>query len=250
MSLNQLIEKYKGATIGVLGSGPSLREYAHMINSCDLIIATNGSLRALKPKEHKIDFFIYGDISAPKRQWFHDSTKFEGKTRKRCTRILPNFLLPFDEIVLPDPKKRYPLKKAVKEFRDSLTYYDNYIHFDLLKTEKIPLTNGLIFKYNDSIETLNLERKKNPSLTRGGTITGTASQLAYLMGAKKIILFGCGFNNLEGSGNYSYDSKGEFGITTNLQKENMDKILSTLIKKGTSVECLGKTNLTSPKITY
>lgn len=245
MNFLDLINKYEGASIGVVGSGPSLNEYKNYINSfCDISIACNGALMALDSKNDFIDYFIYGDRKSPNRMWFKESEKFYKNLSEKTTRVLPSFLLPFDDIVLKNKNHRKSLQKELKEFEENLKNKDDYIYFKP-KFEVFKI-DGIIFEY-DELMTSNIINREGP-LCRGGTITGVASQLANKMGANKIYLFGCSFNNPKGSHNYAYNNKGEFGETTDKQRKNMDFILEHIKNSGTEIYSFGDTTLDVPKI--
>ena len=243
MFLEDLIGKFNGATIGVLGSGPTLLDYKDDLNRFnDLVISTNGSLMSLNPKSHLIDFFIYGDQAAPKRQWFDRSTHgFIGRDGMPTKRTLPTFLLPFDPFVLKDEENRNKLKCEFDKFKE-VSGPENYIQFRP-NLEGLDL-NGVIFYYKDLIPGDVLSGDN--LLSSGGTITGVASQFAGYLGATRINLFGCGFSNFDGK-TYAYDSKNEPGITTINQARNMDLILESLKSKGIKIFAYGNTNLKVPE---
>lgn len=240
MEFADLIDKYSGARIGVLGSGPTLNDYKSEINKfCDVVIACNGSLMALNPNEHKVDYFIYGDRASPKRQWFKQSNLFFNKRGEKCIRVLPTFLLPFDDLVLGDRHLRKKLEEELEKF-DQENDVDDYIYFNP-NLANLDLKNGVIFSYNE-LMSQKIVRREGP-LCRGGTISGVAAQLAFKMGASSLNLFGCGFSNPNNIGNYAYDSGDEFGQTTNLQRDNMDFILRAMKRKGIDIFSFGETEL-------
>lgn len=241
MHIRELINKYEGARVAVLGSGPTLLEYQNDINrESDITIACNGSLMALAPTKHTIDYFIYGDRASPKRQWFLESQKFKGKTKTQTKRVLPTFLLPYNSLAVPNEKNRIILLEELVEFEKTMKSPDDYIYFRP-EVRNIITNNAVIFDY-DELVSERIRRQEGP-LCRGGTITGVATQLAYKMGASKINLFGCGFNNPNNRGNYAYNPKGEFGQTTQTQIENMNKIIYNMQKQGLKIVSFGKTNL-------
>jgi hypothetical protein len=249
MNFNELIDKFQGASIGVLGSGPTLSEYQEKINSeCDVVIACNGSLLALDPDMHLIDYFVCGDLLAPKRSWFHSSSKFQNKDNANCIRLVPAFLLPFDELALPDINQRNFIKKSFNKFVNNANDCSDYIYFNV-DIGNIKLSDCIIFNYAEMLpRNINEIASKNNLVFRGATISGVAAQMAYKMGANKIVLFGCGFDNSDSGKNYAYDASNEKGYISEIQLINMDFILYHLIRAGVQVTCYGKTRLNAPQI--
>ena len=61
--LREFRERYKGSTIAILGSGPSISLFNEKE---DLAIAVNGA--ALMEKKYQI--FLAGDVHSPQRDWW------------------------------------------------------------------------------------------------------------------------------------------------------------------------------------
>lgn len=236
MRFSELINKYSGAKIAILGSGPTLNEFKGLINSiCDVVIASNGSLLSLNPKEHKIDYFIYYDIRSHLRQWFGTSINFKG-----CKRILPFYMLKEDKFSLSRSLRSElggKQQNFVKGGGNFMDFWDE---------DFVNKTSSYLFRVKDFNE--NLLLKDINSLLGKATITGIASQLAFFMGVKELYLFGCSFDNVLGNEKYSYDNKGEPGQVSNIQRENMELILNKISQKGVKIFSLGKTSLNLTEI--
>jgi len=243
MELSDLNGKYVGARIGILGSGPTLSDYKDNINElCDIIIACNGSVMALNPKDHSIDYFLYGDKEAYKRMWFNKSIFFKNQSKGDVVRILPYFMLPFDNNVLTSKNERRQIQEELDAHIHSNQSLNPNCYRSFIPSNQIILNTGINFSYSGE-----LPEDLSEFICGSGTITGVGAQLAYNFGASVINLFGCGFNNPVG-GNYAYDNKGEPGGTLDRHSINMDHILSLIKKQGVEVISFGETSLKSPKV--
>jgi len=248
MDLSGLKGMYEGARIGILGSGPTLNDFKDELYSlCDILIACNGSIMALDPQKNPLDYFLYVDSESPARTWFRESRHFHRPNGGQVNRILPNSLLPYDDIVLNSEIERCKLQLELLEFMKE-NPSDDKAYRNFKPSSDIILTNGFNFNYEvANISEMDIES----SIYGGGTVTGTGSQIAWRMGASQINLFGCGFNNSPGAGVYAYDNRGEPGATTDDHKLCMDEILLQIQSKGVKVISFGETSLTSPEvITY
>jgi hypothetical protein len=74
----------------------------------------------------------------------------------------------------------------------------------------------------------------------GGTISCCAVQLAYIMGAAKIVLFGCGFTST--GKHYFYNSRNQ-GSISNSQRTVMTTVINEVQKCGVKFEVVGETTL-------
>ena len=246
-----MFESYRrelaGARFGILGSGPTLNDFENDIGElCDVVIACNGSVMALNPDSTNLDFFLYGDVASPTRSWFRESAKFQNKRGEVVVRILPNQLLPYDDLVLDSIEQRTLLEYELRSFLD---YHqdDTKAYRKFIPAGHIVLKNGISFNYDGS--TINEIDIDNFIFGRG-TITGTGAQIATRMGASHINLFGCGFNNTASSGVYAYDNKGEPGGTNDDHTLCMDEILRQIQAKGIGVTSYGETKLTVESVSY
>ena len=78
----------------------------------------------------------------------------------------------------------------------------------------------------------------------GGTISCCAVQLAYIMGAKEIELYGCNFHHSRRSHYFYSAGQGQIGRVRSSQRETMDKLLKEVRAKGVKVSIFGPTRLT------
>lgn len=247
MRFSQLIGKHEGARIGVLGSAPSLEEYKSAINSeCDIVIGCNGALMSLDPDKHVVDYFIYYDARSFTRQWFCREEPFHNRFGSKVTRVLPTYMLPFDPNVLESKNDREQLLDDLKKFKELNPAEEDIVYFnpDISKMK----LEGVAFRVCDL--NLSFVNRHDGPMCRRSTITGIGSQLAYKMGAKRINLFGCEFDNPLGNERYSYDNQMERGQIRPNQIQNMDLILGQISNSGVEIISFGKTKLSAPKIIY
>lgn len=240
--IESLFDKFRGSSIAVLGSGPTLLEHSSEIQKSDIVIACNGSLMGIDTKT-PIDYFVCVDKASPIRQWFYRTNIFLNKKNFPVIRVLPPYILAFDEVALPHEVSRRSLQRQLSQFEKTLLDEEDYSEFK----PSIPYKHLNGITYNLDNWDPELESK---GITSGkGTITGFASQLAFKMGADEIRLFGCGFSNSDGR-TYAYDNRSEPGITTNRQAQNMDNILQVLMqrRRGLRVVSYGKTALRVPEV--
>lgn len=267
---------HRDSNIGVIGSGPSLKNYSSNLNSLtDILIACNGSIQTLNPKSETIDYYLNIDFFSPNRNWFKRGIQeFQEKSGYKLLRLMPSYLFPFAdnlhdsnrkdliEDLLLDVSRRAPNIDIIKDFiSDYVDFIDSSEYninnelklrntwgslIDYFRDYKLPKDVELkakpiyIKKFSPNLEGLNLDEYY------GSTVTAVGLQIAKYMGASKINLFGCDFSNLSGS-NYSYNSKGVYGKTSNEQAEKMDLIINKLISENPNIDVshYGKTNLKS-----
>lgn len=242
--IEHLFDKFRGSSIAILGSGPTLLDHSSEIQKSDIVIACNGSLMGIDT-EIPIDYFVCVDKASPFRQWFYRSCIFSNKENSPVTRVLPPYILAFDEIALPHEVSRRSLQRQLSRFEETLLDEEDYSGFKpIIPYEHL---NGVTYNLDNWDPEL-----ESRGITSGkGTITGFASQLAFKMGADEVRLFGCGFSNSDGR-TYAYDNGNEPGITTNKQAQNMDNILQALIHRRRSLRVVsyGKTALQVPDVIY
>ena len=103
----------------------------------------------------------------------------------------------------------------------------------------VPVPPHLYFEYRRfSQEKISCE---NNFLMFGGTISCCAAQLAYLMGASKINLFGCEFSHQDGS---YFRKFSHIGAVNDDQRIVMETMLQGLRERGVTVVAFGNTKLT------
>lgn len=219
--LQELIGKHQKLTIGVLGSGPTLNNFKDDINElCDIVIACNGSVNVLDPKKHYIDYFMYYDGASFSRDWFKKSNDFFQSPKQ-------NSKIPF----LFKKNRTIRLESEVEEYKydeDIKRYYYDAIEIPSNIDFKIKFGGKLVYNFC--------------------TVSGIAMQVAYHMGASRINLFGCSFDNDSGQ-NYAYiPQRLDIGQTSNYQRKAMDKIITKIRAKRIEVVSYGRTRLSVPQI--
>ncbi len=227
------IDKYrgihKGTRIAVLGSSPTLSLYH---NEEDIAIAVNGAPQALN-KQSKVDYFMCGDKDSYKRQWFLSSQRFN------ATRIVSSFVLPFDEIIIPDIQERKKLQKRLMDFESTKESLIKFILDDYI----LDSSHGFFYYSRPWNQEISRDQKR---FAKSCTITGVASQMALVMGAEEIHLYGCSFGDVKGN-HYSYDAKDEPGEIKPWQPTVMDFIIYQIIQQGVRVYSHGFTTLRMPE---
>jgi hypothetical protein len=230
--IEELVDLHKGARIAVLGSGPSLRLFT---GQQPVAIAVNGA--AFHRAAYQ--YFVCGDIQSPLQDWFYAS-----RDRKEVKRVIASFLTSVDRELYDDEARRRvqeavaPAVFAAAENRSQKPLYD------FIPPER-PRNGHLWFRY--AVDPLPADREaflasmRDRRLLHGGTIAGVAVQLAYLMGASEVHLWGCSMDNDSG-GNYA-DPRSN-GRTTDAQRRNLASLLRLLKDLGISIEIHGPSRLT------
>lgn len=243
--------KYRGASIAVLGSGPSL---PHLFERKeDVVIGVNGAGALLRLQ----DYFLSDDSAAPSKSWFQalDKRITMFLTAGAAIRV-PEF---FSDQRMRD-RLWHDYEDKVRTWlsfadilSDSLEYYgrtDNLQYprrssdgrYYLLPTH--PLLEEfernlpahelphIILKYRSVNEVLSREQIR---LNVEGTSSHMALQVAYIMGAKEIHLYGIEFSNTPESGkihrggNYFYRPQAdELGMTLETQLQTMDNTIKRI----------------------
>jgi hypothetical protein len=250
--------KYRGASIAVLGSGPSL---PHLFEGKeDVVIGVNGAGALLRLQ----DYFLSDDSAAPSKSWFQ-------ALDKRITMILTSGAAIRVPEFFPDPRMRSSLGRdyedKVRAWLDlsevSSGSLDDYGRTDnlqyprkssdgryyLLPTHPFldefernlpsPELPHIILKYRSVNEPLSREQIR---LNMEGTSSHMALQVAYIMGAREIHLYGVEFSNTpengktNESGNYFYKPKiNELGMTLDTQLQTMDSAIKGIIERDAAV---------------
>jgi hypothetical protein len=220
--------------LAILGSGPSLSLFR---GGYDRTIAVNGASLS----DCKYDYFMCGDFQSPTREWFLSSQRIG------ATRVVANFLAPFDPVVIPDVddrllmqrsslfRKRFGMRPrfSLKRFRKRR---DEYYNFDPIVA---PFPPHHYFYYNpesnagDARPVTSEFEGEVPRYYFGATIAGVALQLASYMGAAEIHLYGVDLNNFDGK--TYYDPAGNTGRTTESHVRKMAWLSNEIQKTGTGV---------------
>lgn len=224
--VDALRARHDGASIAVLGSSPSLSLYR---SEQDVTIGVNGAAIAIGAN-CRMDYFMCGDKNSPNRRWFLASERFG------ATRLVASHVLPFDPIVIPNVRERQGLQQELRTF----VAKGNHAWQFALGAYEIKTRHGF-FEYRQPSSKQRVSRRQR-KFVKGGTISGTAVQMALLMGASSIHLYGCSFGAVGGS-HYAYDPEGEPGQIQRDQTEEMDFILRQILQAGVRVFSHGPTAL-------
>lgn len=222
---------HKGMSFAILGSSPTINIYR---GQQDISIAVNGAV--LCDPVERADYFMAGDKNSPYRRWFEESYK------KAKTRIVATFVAPYDKIVCSsfDQRKKFQNMLEADYFHQS----DPGGNIRFSPDGLVPSGDHGIFVYADIWEEkICIDQKR---LCRGGTISGVAAQMAMVMGAKEIHLYGCSFGDTNRK-HYGYDNKEEPGGIDPNHIFTMDYILSRIKLSGVEIFAHGHTNLRLPK---
>jgi hypothetical protein len=168
----------------------------------DCTIAVNGASFV----DHKYHYFMCGDFQSPEREWFL------GSERMDSTRIIANFLAPFDPIVVPEIKYRntmqsLPIFKKKLSLRSHFSphrFKRNRSEYYKFQPTVAPCPPHQYFYYNPLSQTSEVQpvtsefQGETPRFYFGATIAGVALQLASYMGAAEVHLYGVDMNNFDG----------------------------------------------------
>jgi hypothetical protein len=232
--ITELKDRFRHGKLAVLGSGPSLSLFR---GEYDCAIAVNGGALC----DHSYDYFMCGDFQSPHRAWFL------GSTRVRATRLIANFIAPFDPIVVPELKHRelmqeLPIFRRKFSLRSRLSYHrfrkyrDDYYRFQPIID---PCPPHQYFYYNPFSTTADVQpitsafQGDSPRFYFGATIAGVALQLASYMGAAEIHLYGVDMNNFDGK-TYLHPEKNS-GRTAEIQVRRMAWLTKEIQQTGTRV---------------
>jgi len=213
--LDRLRRRHCGDTVSIVASGPS----ADLFKDGAVTIGVNGAAFL----KHKFDYFLCGDKNSYTKDWFSIDCSY--------VRVIARLVASMDRILYPDDKFPSLERLAVPQHEQRR-----------IKHLPEPVPPHLTYKYlwygkgrlNEDVNFLMFS----------GTISCCAVQLAYIMGAKKIELYGCDFHHSRRS-HYFYESKqGQVGRVRPSQREIMDKMLKEVMDKGVKVSIFGQTRLT------
>ncbi len=216
--LDSLRGKHRGQSVAVLGGGPSLGNFE---GRQDVAIAVNGA--ALLPRRY--DYFLCGDESAPKRSWFQASAQWN------ATRVVSSFVAPWDPLLFPDSETRLRLQAALPLRRTSTAPFYEYEPNATVSPPHIwfQYEHPPVSRFHDLPFDRNAGR-----FFHGATIAGAAVQLAAVMGAAEIHLFGCDFSNRTGL-DYFLPTKEAGGVSSQVQIDSFAKVLRQAEKLGIHV---------------
>jgi hypothetical protein len=225
-------DKYRGAEIAVLGSGPTL----HLFDQKeDLAIAVNGASGVAED----YDILLAGDVASPKRDWWLKSERLEDRT---IVRIVSSYIAPFDPCLYPSEASRKVLQSKLEMFIKSREGQGiPYVNF---VPDLPPEAPHGFFRFGgfgrEFVERIGPDQEV---MYWGGTISAIAVQFALIAGAAKINIYGCGFDNTSGL-NYSYCCpQGQAGGINDSQREIMQATLDRVRSFGLEIKVVGKSNI-------
>ena len=247
--LNEVRGTYEGKKVAILGSGPSLTDFFE--RNEDLVIGVNGAGQLLECG----DYFFSADQAAHLRSWFLDLSPGVISTL-RCISAI------YSDSFFSD-------KQRIQPFIDE---YENYMreHPEFVKPTAHPEVSyigagtggawwldafgkrvpeprypNLMLRTITKNEPVGLNQR---TINSGGTSSAGAMQMAAVLGAKEIHLYGVEFSNdtsekTHGK-NYFYEpASGELGKTTDKQLANMDGMVDELMNQNILVFSHGPTRL-------
>ncbi|MBR9683744.1 hypothetical protein GOV03_04355 [Candidatus Woesearchaeota archaeon] len=245
--LDQLKDLYHNKSIAVLGSAPSVKLFNHQEHRA---IGVNGAGCLLTDN----DFFFSGDQIAYQRSWFTELPDEVTCILLPTAAIYSPKFYPNDEVrnsliqVYESYMDRHPEEVFWKEGQGIRCVLPGNEYIDDFFSQIVePAKPHLILR---DISTTELISRDQKLINFGGTSACMALQIAYVMGAREIHLYGIEFSNpvepdspYQGD-NYFYTPKeGETGMTGWSQRIVMDYVIEEIIQQGTPVISHGPTNL-------
>lgn len=241
---------HHGKKIAVLGSGPSVKLFSRKE---DAVIGVNGAAKLLEPG----DYFLSGDKRAHLRSWFLElrdgiACMLKPHAAMYSARFYPDekiragLIAFYEGYMAQHPEEVHVSDDGFRAIRRGNAVVDCFI-------ENFPLPaqpHAIIRKY-DPDQSLS---KDMDALINGGSSACEAMQVAFVMGAKSIHLYGVQFNNdaigdpnSHTGTNYFYvPNKGEEGRTKDSQLQVMDGLIAKAMELGTNVYSYGFTRLQNP----
>lgn len=209
--ISELYNRHQGCRVAVVGSGPTAGLFR---GDCDISIAVNGA--ALLP--HRFAYFMCGDPNSHLNDWF--------KADCADTRVIADLVATQDRQLYPDNMYYGLLRMAVPQHEHS--------KLGILPPPQSP---HLIYTYR----AFNGDRlaKTNTYLMYGGTISCCALQLAWVMGAAIVDIYGCPFTH--GSGSYFYHSS-YVGAVSGSQLRVMQEVIDRL-RESININIIGRSKL-------
>lgn len=272
--LGKIKNLHQGEKIAVLGSGPTLGLYEGFPRTA---IAVNGAAHT----SFHYDYFVCGDLLSNRCSWFQASKEKKAR-RLVASFVAPYDCSLYPNLGDRDELKRsldshleaaverdrldllYDFSPAVKPEGNHLYFkYDRKVSFgppqtlserkhEILEkggTETLKNTpfEHVILKTKSPFPQgeLNASEQIQPLMERvvtGGTICGVALQVAYLMGAAEIHLFGCSMDNHTGT-NYYLPQSGVPGATRSSQIMGLRDIVARIQFLGVPVVIHGASNV-------
>jgi len=229
--IKNLRGRFNGLDIAILGSGTTMDLYEERE---DIAIAVNGA--SLTEKTYHI--FLAGDRTSPDMDWWMASEDEEKEVIP--ARIISSDLSPYDPILYPNKEERQRLQEEHKKFIEGNKGKEYpYVHY----APNIPPEKPHLFFRFGGFGNIEKISPKQEVMYWGGTISAIALQLSLIVGAKRVNIYGCGFDNVTGT-NYCYTCpKDQKGATTEEQRKIMQKTIYKAREKGIKVNIIGESKL-------
>lgn len=207
---------HEGSTISVVASGPSASMYD---GRGDISIGVNGS--ALLGTV--FDYFICGDPRSSDCDWFHiNCSRVRVIARAIASvdyQLYPEHIYKFERFAATTCETSEQKRKLIRQLPEPV-YPHKTFRYSWYAEDKLKL-NSMLLLY-------------------GGTISCCAMQLAWMMGSRHIVLFGCDFTHE--SGNYFYPAN-KIGKIWRSQVETMQNAIDALRSKNVTIDIVGKSML-------
>lgn len=201
-----------GASIAVVGSGPTAINFVE--SKTDISIGVNG---AAKLGKH-FNYFMCGDVKSPTYDWFNIDCS--------NVRVIAKMIASSDKTLYPVDLFPNIARVAVVTAKQN--------------TVKLPCPVEPHRTFTYKWYKLDRLKKDMNYLMFGGTISCCAVQLAYVMGASRIVLYGCGFTSV---GNHYFYHTRRPGSISESQRATMSTVINEVRKRGVKVEIVGNTTL-------
>ena len=245
--LDTLRDRHKSESIAVLGSAPSVKMFQR---EEDVVIGVNGAGQLLEGN----DYFLSGDEGSYKKSWYLSLPE-----TIRC--ILRPHAAIYSERFYPDPDVREEMVRFYETYMDEhpedVVFKENinlrYVALEVKAIDdffdeiQVPNPPNIILRQVARQEPISKEQKR---INVGGTSACMAVQIAYIMGAVEIHLYGVEFSNnippgyAYKGGNYFYRPKpNETGMTLPSQRQFMDDIIRQIQVDNVPVISHGPTRL-------
>lgn len=234
-SVESIRKKHAGKDIAVVASGPSSVSFS---GREDVSIAVNGAAELFPAT----DYFVCMDGRSPRRAWFNTPSG---------ARILSSYVIPFSAAAYPDARARHHVQEELaawlnKPFMGEEELLDVLIEtYDPRLWSFTPsLEPACPHVYFNVGEDFSLVSRDQELIIHGASVSGAALQIAFLMGARNIHLYGCSFDN-DGGARYCYHPKeSEHGKTEPYHVPNMDRLIGIVGRLGVDVYVHGPSRLT------
>ena len=222
--LERLRLRHHGATIAIVGSASTATLYDP--SDSDISIGVNGAALL----GHRFDYFACADRMAPERDWF----------AVNCApcRVIARAIASCDRQLYPD---RFDI---FLPHREAFAFEDQ--DKAMLPEPVPPHCIYTMLPVNDANFSALAEREAS-GLMAHATITGQAVQLAWLLGAAHLRLYGCRFSTETSGRPFHYFYRAEPSQTGQIsarQRDTMDRYLALLRRLGVRVTSHGETCLT------